>query len=173
MEADRCLDEDQGAGCIVDHQQATTRIWKEYAMSTRTAKAEWTGTLKDGSGTMQIGSGEFEGEYTFGTRFQNLNGTNPEELIGAAHAGCYSMALAARLEQAGYNPESIKTSAEVELEEKDGSYQISRVRLHTKVNVRGIEPPQFREHVEQAAENCVVSKALAGVRLEVQAQMAG
>lgn len=141
-------------------------------MSTSTAKAEWTGTLKDGRGTMQTGSGKFEGEYTFGTRFQSLHGTNPEELIGAAHAGCYSMALAARLEKAGFKPENIKTSAEVELEEKDGAYQISRVRLETMVDVQGIEPPQFKEHVEQAAQNCAVSKALTGVRLEVQAQLA-
>jgi lipoyl-dependent peroxiredoxin len=140
-------------------------------MTSRSANAKWSGTLKEGSGNLSTGSGTIREEFSFGTRFRDSQGTNPEELIGAAHAACYSMALAAHLEKAGFNPVEVRTSAQVDLEEKDGGYAISRVLLDSEADVPGIDSAQFKEQVESAAKNCVVSKALAGTRVEVQAKL--
>jgi osmotically inducible protein OsmC len=140
-------------------------------MKTRYAEAKWNGSLKDGRGMMKTGSGKFEGDFSFGTRFQDTAGTNPEELIGAAHAGCYSMALAAGLEKAGFSPKQVKTSAKVQVEEKDGGFEISRVLLNAEADVPGIDQAEFKQQAEEAARQCVVSKALRGTAIQVEAKL--
>src|SRR6187401_282823 len=107
-------------------------------MAVRTANAEWAGALKDGSGKMAFGSGAFEGQYSFASRFEEGTGTNPEELIGAAHAGCFSMAFANMLSKAGNPPTSIETTAEVHLEKGDAGFSITRIHLTTKGDVPGL-----------------------------------
>jgi lipoyl-dependent peroxiredoxin len=128
-------------------------------MPIRTSSAEWKGTLKEGSGTMRLGSGAWEGPYTFASRFESAAGTNPEELIGAAQAGCFSMFLAALLTEAGFPPQSIRTRAAVHLE---SGPTIARIELTTEATVPGIDEKAFLVHAEAAKRNCPVSKALAG-----------
>src|SRR3982751_6506832 len=99
-------------------------------MATRKADAEWNGSLREGSGRMRRGSGAFEGKYSFATRFEEAPGTNPEELIGAAHAGCYSMALSAGLGKAGFQPKRVKTTAKVHLEKVAEGFAITRIQLN-------------------------------------------
>ena len=141
-------------------------------MPARTADAEWNGDLKDGSGTMRFGSGAFEGAFSFASRFEEGTGTNPEELIGAAHAGCFSMALSAGLEAAGFAPRSVETTAKVHLVPGDGGFRISRIDLTTSAEVPGIDPAAFQEQAEAAKANCPVSKALAGVDIQLDASLA-
>ncbi len=129
-------------------------------MAVRTSEATWKGTLREGSGVMKVGSGAYEGEYTWASRFENAAGTNPEELIGAAHAGCYSMFLSALLTKAEFTPTSIHTTATVHL---GAGPTINKIELVTEANVPGIEESQFAEIAEQAKANCPVSKALAAV----------
>jgi len=128
-------------------------------MPVKKANAEWNGTLREGSGEMFVESGAYEGEYSFAKRFGDEAGTNPEELIGAAHAGCFSMAFANELDEAGYTPESVETTAEVHLE--DGS--ITRIHLITESNVPDVDEERFQEIAGEAKEGCPVSRALAGV----------
>jgi osmotically inducible protein OsmC len=142
-------------------------------MPARTATARWQGGLRDGSGTMRLGSGAFEGQYSFSSRFEEGTGTNPEELIGAAHAGCFSMALSAGLEAAGFTPTSVETRATVELVSADGGFRISRIDLTTSAEVPSIDPAAFQEQAETAKANCPVSKALAGVDIKLDASLAG
>jgi osmotically inducible protein OsmC len=142
-------------------------------MPARTATARWEGGLKDGKGTMRLGGGAFEGQYSFSSRFEEGAGTNPEELIGAAHAGCFSMALSAGLEAAGYIPNSVETTANVHLTPADGGFRISRIDLTTNAEVPGIDAATFAEQAEAAKQNCPVSKALAGVDIELDATLAG
>jgi osmotically inducible protein OsmC len=132
-------------------------------MATRTGNAEWRGDLQGGSGTFTVGSGLFEGQYSFSTRFEEEPGTNPEELIGAAHAGCFSMALSNILAEAGHTPESVKTSAKVHLGPSDAGPGITRIELVTEGRVPGIDERQFAEYAQQAKEGCPVSRALASV----------
>ncbi len=132
-------------------------------MATRDATAEWRGDLKSGSGTMAVASGLFDGQYSFATRFEDEPGTNPEELIGAAHAGCFSMALSNILSEAGHPPESVSTTAKVHLRMVDGNPTISRIDLLSEGNVPGIDQNQFAQHAAEAKEACPVSRALAGV----------
>jgi len=132
-------------------------------MAVQNASAEWHGGLKDGKGQMRAGSGAFEGPYTFVSRFETGSGTNPEELIGAAHAGCFSMALAAALGRAGHNPTAIRTSAKVHLGTSDAGPTINRIELDVEGEVPGIDQAQFQEFAEGAKKGCVVSRALAGV----------
>ena len=132
-------------------------------MAAQSASAEWNGSLKEGSGTMRAGSGAFEGPYTFVSRFETGPGTNPEELIGAAHAGCFSMALAAALGRAGHNATSIKTSAKVHLGTGEAGPTITQIDLVVEGSVPGIDAAQFQEFAEGAKKGCVVSRALAGV----------
>ncbi len=132
-------------------------------MPKRTANAKWTGSITEGDGTMRLGSGAYEGPYSFTSRFEDGSGTNPEELIGAAHAGCFSMALSAALTQAGTPPESIETSAEVEIVMKGSDISIPRIALTTRVRVPGIEEDAFQEAAQAAKAGCPVSKALGGV----------
>ena len=133
-------------------------------MAVQTASAEWNGSLKEGAGRMKVGSGAVDGPYTFVSRFETGPGTNPEELIGAAHAGCFSMALAAGLGRAGHSPTSIKTNAKVHLGASDAGPTITGIDLEVEGVVPGIDAAQFQEFAEGAKKNCVVSRALAGVQ---------
>ena len=129
-------------------------------MPAREANARWEGGLRDGKGSMRFGSGAFDGAYSFASRFEEGTGTNPEELIGAAHAGCFSMFLSKVLEDAGSVPQSIETTATVHLEAGVG---ITRIDLVTRGEVPGIDEDAFKGHAETAKQNCPVSKALASV----------
>ncbi|MCH7661414.1 MAG: OsmC family protein [Euryarchaeota archaeon] len=128
-------------------------------MPVRNAEATWEGDLKGGDGSMALGSGAFEGAYSFGTRFEEEQGTNPEELIGAAHASCFSMALANELAGDGYDPERVHTTADVHLD--TDSLAITSIELTTEATVPDIDEEAFLEYAEGAKENCPVSKALA------------
>jgi osmotically inducible protein OsmC len=142
-------------------------------MPTRTADARWDGTLQEGNGTMRVASGAYEGPYSFQSRFEEGDGTNPEELIAAAHAGCFSMAFAGELGRAGYEPESVETTARVHLDKVEGGFGITRIELDTRARVPGIEADQFQEVAETAKRGCPVSRALAGVdSIEVSAELA-
>jgi lipoyl-dependent peroxiredoxin len=142
-------------------------------MAVRTAIAEWVGALQDGSGKMAFGGGAFEGQYSYASRFEEGEGTNPEELIGAAHAGCFSMALANILATAGNDPQRVETAARVHLEPQDAGPAITRIELQTEAEVPGIEAEEFQQHAQTAKENCPVSKALAGVEIAVDARLRG
>jgi osmotically inducible protein OsmC len=137
-------------------------------MLTRTADAVWEGTLKDGKGTMKVGSGAFDGPYTFASRFKRGKGTNPEELLAAAHAGCFSMALSLGLVKAGFAPERINTTATVHLDTEN--LRISAIDLDTKVQVPGINERQFLEQAEWAKTNCIISQALLGTEIRLRAR---
>ena len=140
-------------------------------MPKRKADAVWNGDLKNGKGTMKFGSGAFEGAYSFASRFEEGTGTNPEELIGAAHAGCYSMALSADLAKGGYSPESVETSAEVTLEIKDDGPSITNILLNVKGSIPDIDEDTFLEFAEGAKKNCPVSKALAATNITLNATL--
>lgn len=130
-------------------------------MPTRKAEAVWKGDLKKGKGTMKLGSGAWEGAYSFSSRFEEGTGTNPEELIGAALAGCFSMALSNELAQEGFTPDSVATKADVKLEMGEEGPAITTITLHVDAHVPGVEEDTFMKHAEGAKENCPVSKALA------------
>ncbi len=140
-------------------------------MPTRNAEAVWEGDLKAGRGSVKLGSGAFQGNYSFGTRFEQAPGTNPEELIGAAHAGCFSMALAAALSRAGHPPTRIHTTARVSLEKVGESFSITRIQLQTEARVPGLDATAFREQAEGAKKNCPVSRALAGTQIDLEAKL--
>ena len=133
-------------------------------MAIRQANAEWRGTLKEGTGEMALGSGSYKGPYSFVSRFENGSGTNPEELIGAAHAGCFSMALAAALGRSGITPTSIRTIAKVHLGTSDQGPTITRIDLEVEGEVPGIDQARFQQEAESAKKGCVVSRALGGVK---------
>ncbi|MGC1799709.1 MAG: OsmC family protein [Solirubrobacterales bacterium] len=141
-------------------------------MPTRSSSAEWSGNLARGSGTMSLGSGAFEGSYSFESRFESGEGTNPEELIAAAHAGCFSMALAAALSQADHVPDSIETTAQVTIDSVDGTPTITRSELSTEVKVDGLDDAEFQEFADGARSGCAVSRALAGVEITLAARLA-
>lgn len=140
-------------------------------MATRTGEAEWKGDVPHGSGSMKAGSGAFEGVYGVGSRMGNEKGTNPEELIGAAHAGCFSMALAAQLTKAGFPPARIHTIAKVHFDQKDGAWSIDTIDLDTEASIPGIRPEAFKEQAQTAKKTCPVSKALAGVDIKLTARL--
>ena len=130
----------------------------------RKASAVWQGGLKDGKGSLTTGSKVLsETPYSFGTRFEGAPGTNPEELLAAAHAGCFSMALAAALGRAGHNPTSIKTTSKVHLGSTEAGPTITQIDLNVEGQVPGIDAATFQEFAEGAKQGCVVSRALAGV----------
>jgi osmotically inducible protein OsmC len=145
---------------------------EEVSMVERTAEAEWRGGLKEGTGVMKLGSGAFEGRYSFGSRFGDENGTNPEELIAAAHAGCFSMALALGLEQAGFTARRVHTTAKAAIERSGDGFRITRIKLDTEADVPGITEAKFREHAETAKRDCPVSRALAGTEIMLSARLA-
>jgi len=137
-------------------------------MAVRASSAEWKGTLKEGAGTMKLGSGAYEGPFTYASRFESGRGTNPEELLGAAHAGCFSMFLAALLSGAGFVPERIATTATVHL--GDGP-TITLIELNTQVQVPNLSEVDLQKHAEAAKKNCPVSKALAGPKITLQIKL--
>jgi len=141
-------------------------------MPARKASAVWEGDLKAGTGKMRLGSGAYEGPYSFASRFEEGKGTNPEELIGAAHAGCFSMALSAGLGKAGFTPKRIQTEASVHLEKAAEGFKISRIELRTVGEVPNIDEKTFREQAEAAKKGCPVSRALAGVEISLDATLA-
>lgn len=140
-------------------------------MPTRQANAEWQGNLKEGKGTVELGSGAFKGSYSFPSRFEDGTGTNPEELIAAAHAGCYSMALSAGLGKAGFNPKSVKTTAKVTLDKVGEGFEITTIELTTEADIPGIDNAAFMEQAEAAKKGCPVSKALAGPQIKLNAKL--
>ncbi len=133
----------------------------------RTGMAQWNGDLKSGEGTVKVESGAFDTQYSYKSRFEEGTGTNPEELIGAAHAGCYSMALSNMLAEAGHTPESVQTTAKVKME----GLEIMSVTLETKGSVPGIDQAEFEKYAEDAKKNCPVSKALAALEIELDAKL--
>ena len=132
-------------------------------MAIRTSNAEWKGDLPSGNGTFSGESGEIEGAYSFGSRFGESGGTNPEELIAAAHAACFSMALSGDLADAGHTPESIRTEAKVQVLKEGDGFAIKKIDLVTVGRVPGIDEAAFQEAAEGAKAGCPVSKALAAV----------
>lgn len=136
-------------------------------MTARTSSAEWKGTLKEGAGAMKLASGAYEGPFTFASRFESGKGTNPEELIGAAHAGCFSMFLAALLGNKGFVP-TIRTTATVHLE---AGPTITLIELDTEAEVPGIDEATFQQLAEDAKKGCPVSKALAGPEIRLKAKL--
>lgn len=142
-------------------------------MATRNGTAEWKGDLQSGSGTLTAGESAFTGPYSFASRFEDGAGTNPEELIAAAHAGCFAMALSAILSAEGHAPDSIHATARVHLRNIDGLPTIARVDLEVEGSVPGLDEEQFASHAERAKRECVVSRALAGVpEIELTAKLA-
>lgn len=137
-------------------------------MVTRTSSARWAGNLKEGSGTVRLGSGAYEGPYTFASRFETGPGTNPEELIGAAHAGCFSMFLAAVLSEAGFVPDRVETEASVHLGEGP---TVTLIELATEVAAEGLDEAALGKHAEFAKENCPISKALADPEIRLTARL--
>jgi osmotically inducible protein OsmC len=140
-------------------------------MPVRSSNAAWEGGLKGGKGTVALGSGAFQGPYSFGSRFEDGSGTNPEELIAAAHAGCFSMALAAGLERAGHSPEKVATTARVHLDKQDAGFAITAIDLDCEAEVPGLANDEFQTHARQAKEGCPVSKALAAVEIRLEARL--
>jgi lipoyl-dependent peroxiredoxin len=140
-------------------------------MPVRTAEAVWQGKLRDGQGRLTLGSGSYDGPYSFASRFEQGPGTNPEELIAAAHAGCFSMALSFMLEQAGYTPERVQTAARVFLERVGEGFKITAINLETEASVPGIDEKTFLEKAEAAKNGCPVSQALAGVEINLQVKL--
>jgi osmotically inducible protein OsmC len=144
---------------------------KEIYMIKRKSNAVWQGNLKDGKGLVSLGSGTFSGRYSFLSRFEKGVGTNPEELIAAAHAGCFSMALSADLSKAGYTVKKIETEAIVSMDKSDSGFAISGIKLVTKASVKDIDLDTFLKFANGAKENCPVSKALAAVPVELEAEL--
>lgn len=138
---------------------------------TRHADAEWKGGLQSGTGQVQLGSGAFTGPYGFKSRFESGPGTNPEELIAAAHAGCFSMALAHALEQAGHKPERIHTVAKVHLNQTGQGFEIPEIELATEAVVPNLDDAGFQTIAEDAKANCPVSKVLAGAKIHLKATL--
>jgi osmotically inducible protein OsmC len=137
-------------------------------MSKRTAEALWQGQLRDGSGMMKVGSGFIEGPYTFASRFESGKGTNPEELIGAAHAGCFSMFLAGVLGSNGYAPESVHTTVTVHLERDDVGPLITLIELDTEATVPGLTDEVYQGFVQTAKANCPISRVLAATQIVIK-----
>jgi osmotically inducible protein OsmC len=140
-------------------------------MAVRVANAEWKGNLPKGSGTLETETGAVKGNYSFASRFEEGAGTNPEELIGAAHAGCFSMAFANGLAQAGHEPESIRTTANVHLEKGDEGFGITRIVLECTGKVPGLDEETFQKHAQEAKVGCPVSKALSATPIELEATL--
>src|SRR5918992_90842 len=125
-------------------------------MPTRNAEAVWEGDLKNGKGKMKLSSGSYEGAYSFSSRFESGTGTNPEELIAAAHAGCFSMAFSHGLSQAGFVPQSVRTTAKVHLEKVEGGFSITRIELDCQARVPGIDNAKFQQQAQAAKAGCPV-----------------
>jgi osmotically inducible protein OsmC len=140
-------------------------------MPVRKADAVWEGSLKEGHGTVRLGSGAFEGQYSFGSRFEEGSGTNPEELIGAAHAACYSMALSVGLGRAGLTPTRVSTHARVHIEKVGEGFKITRIELDNETQVAGIDDAAFQEIAQKTKDGCPVSQALASTPIALTARL--
>jgi lipoyl-dependent peroxiredoxin len=140
-------------------------------MPVRTAEAEWKGDLPKGSGTMKTQTGSYQGAYSAGSRFEEGAGSNPEELIAAAHAGCFSMAFSNQLAKAGFPPDSVKTTAKVHIEKGDAGFSITKIELVTRARVPGVDQKTFDEKAEAAKTGCPVSKALQAVAITLDARL--
>ena len=141
-------------------------------MPTRTAEAEWEGNLAEGRGNLKVGSGAFEGPYSFKSRFEEgESATNPEELLGAAHAGCFTMALTAQLSRAHITLKRIQTKASVKLEKIGEAFTITQIDLETEAEIPGIDDATFQQYAQGAKENCPLSKALASVPINLTAKL--
>lgn len=141
-------------------------------MPSRKAEAQWEGNLAEGNGSLKLGSGAFEGPYSFKSRFEEgQSATNPEELIGAAHAGCFTMALAAQLTRAGQPPTRIHTTAQVKLDKVGDAFSITKIDLDTEAEIPGIDDATFQQYANGAKQNCPVSKALAGTEITLTAKL--
>lgn len=138
----------------------------------RTATAEWKGDLMGGDGHVALGSGAFEGSYSFATRFGDTPGANPEELLGAANAACYAMALANSLAKAGFPATSVKTTASVHLGKDDAGFKVTRIDLDVVAAVPGVDPAVFQTHAEQTRTGCIISRALAATEITLKATLA-
>lgn len=140
-------------------------------MPTRTGKGRWEGTLKSGKGTVSFGNGAYEGEYSFGSRFESGKGTNPEELLAAAHAACFSMAFAGGLTDAGHAPDYVQSVAHVTVERGESGFSITKSHLVCEARVPGIDQDTFQAAAEGARKGCPVSKSLAGVEITLDAKL--
>lgn len=140
-------------------------------MIQRDASAQWNGDLKAGQGSIRLGSGAFEGKYSFGTRFEGAPGTNPEELLGAAHAGCFSMALSLGLTQAGHTPVRVHTTATVSMDRVDEKMTIVGIALACEAEVPGISNEAFQQVAEATKGGCIISRALASVPMTLTATL--
>jgi|ERR1051325_3540586 osmotically inducible protein OsmC len=140
-------------------------------MPIRSSSATWTGDLKGGSGKTKLGSGAFEGQYNFGSRFESGTGTNPEELIAAAHASCYSMALSAGLGKNGFAPQRVSTTAKVSIDKVDAGFKITKIQLESQAVVPNIDEAKFQEIANATKTGCPVSGALSAVPIELQAKL--
>ena len=141
-------------------------------MPTRKSHARWEGSLEEGRGHVDLGSGAFKGAYSFASRFEEGPGTNPEELLGAAHAGCFAMALSLVLGQAGFKPEYVDATAHVTVLPQDGGFRITKSHLVCEAKVPGIDQAAFVRHAEAAKASCPVSQALAGTEITLEARLA-
>lgn len=140
-------------------------------MAVRTSEATWEGNLKEGKGKMKVGAGAYEGPFSFASRFESGSGTNPEELIAAALAGCFSMALSAGLGKNGFNPTRVKTVAKAHLEKVGEGFKITRMELNSEAAVPGIDKAKFNEIAEATKKGCPVSQALAGTEITLNAKL--
>jgi lipoyl-dependent peroxiredoxin len=144
---------------------------KEKNMPVRSAYAQWEGTLQEGKGSVKFGSGAFEGGYSFSSRFEEAPLTNPEELLGAAHASCFSMSLGAALGRAGHPATRINTEAKVHLTKQESGFSITRIDLETEGDVQGIDEETFQQFAQNAKTGCIVSRALAAVEITLTAKL--
>jgi len=142
-------------------------------MPIRNAEAEWEGDLQGGKGHMKFGSGAFDGQYSFSSRFEEGTGTNPEELAAAAHAGCFSMALSGALGRDGHPPTRVHTVAKVHLDKAEVGFQITHIELETEAVVPGIDEADFLRIAEGAKQNCPISKLYAGAEITLVAKLTG
>ncbi len=140
-------------------------------MPIRTSEATWQGDLPKGKGSIKVGAGAFEGSYSFESRFEQGQGTNPEELLAAAHAGCFSMALSHLLAQAGHPAESVHTTAKVRLDKAGDGFAVTHIALETRGRVPGVDEATFKKHAEEAKTGCPISKALQSVDMSVTARL--
>ncbi|HEX8289291.1 MAG TPA: OsmC family protein [Pyrinomonadaceae bacterium] len=139
---------------------------------TRKAEADWNGGIMDGKGNLKLGSGAFEGEYSFQSRFgDDTKATNPEELIAAAHAGCYTMALSGNLGRAGYQPKNIHTTAKVKIEKRGEGFVIPNIDLESTAEVDGISDDEFQRIAEETKKTCPVSQVLSGAEISLDAKL--
>jgi osmotically inducible protein OsmC len=141
-------------------------------MTTRNAHARWERRIKDGKGQVDFGNGAFKGAYSFASRFQDGKGTNPEELLGAAHASCFAMALSLALGKAGFKPDYIDATAQVTVAPQNGGFKITKSHIVCEARVPGIDQAMFAQHAQAAKAGCPVSQALAGTEISLEARLA-